>query len=285
MKISVIIASYNYENYIAKAIESIISQTYQNWEIIIVDDGSKDNSIEVINKYLSDKIHLYQHEGGINKGLKETVKLGLEKSTGDYIAFLECDDFWEPNCLEERINIIKGNEDVGLIFNDVELFGDEEAIRSLDKNLDVREQMFKNINFPENIFPCLLTINPILTFSSLMVKKEVMKKCDFNTPVNPWLDWWIYYQMTLDSKVFYTEKKLTHWLRHKESFINTGNRKKIKFNKDAFLTEAKRLALKTKELSLTQKIILNTIGNPKIEKVFRGLIRANMQTFIKLWNN
>lgn len=92
--ISIITASYNYENYIKETIESVLNQTYTNWELIIVDDGSKDNSVEVIKSYCEkdSRIKLFQHEGGVNKGLAETIKLGISKAQGEWIAFLESDD-------------------------------------------------------------------------------------------------------------------------------------------------------------------------------------------------
>ena len=84
MKISVITASYNYAQYIEETISSVLSQSYQDWELVVVDDGSSDGSVEIIESYCKkdSRIKLYQHEGGQNKGLKETLLLGLEHSQG-----------------------------------------------------------------------------------------------------------------------------------------------------------------------------------------------------------
>ena len=109
MKISIITTSYNYEEYIKETIESVLAQTYTNWEMIIVDDGSKDNSINTIKEYCEKdkRIKLYQHENGENKGIVESVKLGVEKSTTDWIVFLESDDTICPEYLETKIEVIK----------------------------------------------------------------------------------------------------------------------------------------------------------------------------------
>ena len=102
MKISIVMASYNYAPIIGEAIESVINQTYKDWELIIVDDGSADNSVEVIKKYLSDnRIKLYINEK--NLGLAKTVRKGIQYSTSDWIAFLESDDKFSPNALEEKV--------------------------------------------------------------------------------------------------------------------------------------------------------------------------------------
>lgn len=79
MTISIITASYNYEKYIKDTIESVLSQTYSDWEMIIVDDGSKDKSRDIIKEYCEkdSRIKLYTHEKNVNKGLAETIQLVL----------------------------------------------------------------------------------------------------------------------------------------------------------------------------------------------------------------
>ena len=91
MNVSIIVTSYNYEKYIGKTLQSIVNQTYKNYEVIIVDDGSCDNSVEIIRQFTEkySNFHLYFHEGHKNKGLTESLKLGISKATSDYIAFLE----------------------------------------------------------------------------------------------------------------------------------------------------------------------------------------------------
>ena len=83
--ISVLVTSYNYERYLRQTLDSILAQSYKNYEVVIVDDGSTDKSVSVINEYVAKykNFHLYQHEGGVNKGLPTSFKLGAEKSKGD----------------------------------------------------------------------------------------------------------------------------------------------------------------------------------------------------------
>ena len=219
MKISIVMASYNYAPIIGEAIESIINQTYKDWELIIVDDGSTDNSVEVIKKYLSDnRIKLYINEK--NLGLAKTVRKGIQYSTSDWIAFLESDDKFFPNALEEKVKAISTDADI--IFSDLELFGDKECIIHLQKHFDNLNNFIVNLKksgFIENFAKILPKINVIPTFSVVMTKKELLAKCDFNPLCKSTLDYYLWAQLAC-YKVYYINKKLSYWSMHKDSYIN-----------------------------------------------------------------
>ena len=111
--VTVIIPAYNCANCITNAIESVLDQTYRNIELIIVNDGSKDNTSEVVLKY-KDKInYIYQDNGGVSKARNSGIRL----SNGTYIGFLDADDVWESNKLEIQIKAFEIQNDVGLIFS------------------------------------------------------------------------------------------------------------------------------------------------------------------------
>lgn len=99
MPISIIIPTYNRAHLISKAITSVINQTYAAWELIIVDDGSTDNTDAVINEFLSDKRIKYYKKN--NSGAAESRNMGVEKATGDLISFLDSDDEADPTWLEK----------------------------------------------------------------------------------------------------------------------------------------------------------------------------------------
>jgi glycosyltransferase involved in cell wall biosynthesis len=216
-KISIITASYNYAQYISETIESVINQTYSNWELIIVDDGSIDNSVEIIKDYClkDDRIKLYQHPEGINKGLKETILLGLKYSTANWVAFLESDDIFLPTNLEEKVKIINSNSKALFIFNDIELFGDSNL-----KNPYMRDfyAHLKHEGFL-NLRSVLRRRNPVATFSSVLLKKSLLKNIDFNSPIKPILDYYLWLQVAKHTHFYYLPKKLTKWRQHSDSYI------------------------------------------------------------------
>ncbi len=102
-KVSVIIPNYNYGRFLSGAIESVMAQTYSNIEIIVVNNGSTDDSLRILSKY-SDEITVVNQA---NLGQSGARNSGLLKSKGEYIAFLDADDYWNPNKIEKQIRILR----------------------------------------------------------------------------------------------------------------------------------------------------------------------------------
>lgn len=105
-KISVILPVYNTEKYLTRCFKSVLRQTFDSYEVIVINDGSTDNSLSIINKFAkqNSKIKIYSQE---NKGLSCSRNLGIEKSNADYIFFLDSDDSIHKNTLEELYNLAK----------------------------------------------------------------------------------------------------------------------------------------------------------------------------------
>jgi len=118
-RISVVIPSYNHEKFIAEAIQSVLDQTYQNFEIIIVDDGSTDGSIEQIRTFSDPRIKLILHKK--NRGAAVAMRTALERAKGEYIAVLSSDDMFLPDKLEKQVKFLDENPQYGAVFSYVEI--------------------------------------------------------------------------------------------------------------------------------------------------------------------
>ena len=117
-KVSVIIPIYNAEKFISGTIESVIAQTYQDWEIIAVDDGSTDKTPEILTKYkkkLSSNLQVITQE---NSGVSIARNKGIPAARGEYIAFLDHDDLWTPEKLEKQVKLLDSNKELGLVYSD-----------------------------------------------------------------------------------------------------------------------------------------------------------------------
>lgn len=233
--ISVIVTSYNYARFITETLNSILAQTYKNYEIIVVDDGSKDDSLEVIKQYVDkhENVFLYIHPNHENKGLSATVRLGIEKAKGEYTAFCESDDYWHPTHLEKEVELINSFDDVEIISNNVELFGDEQAVACRTEYVDTISQALSfgrnRIDLQENKY-----MNYIPTFSAVMIKTKIMRGLDYNSYIPAWLDFWLYRQILTTKFLFYIPEKLTYWRMH-DSYNGASNAEKYAASSKGFI--------------------------------------------------
>ncbi|MBW4638131.1 MAG: glycosyltransferase [Gloeocapsa sp. UFS-A4-WI-NPMV-4B04] len=142
--ISIIIPSYNHASFLGEAVESIINQTYENWECIIVNDGSPDDTSDVaralINLYKNKSIHLLEQQ---NDGVINARNVGFSKSLGEYILFVDADDKIHPNFLSETLSVLIEHSSVGFVYTDIQLFG---VKHDLISNGDFVPERFLNSN-------------------------------------------------------------------------------------------------------------------------------------------
>lgn len=117
--VSCIIIFYNAEKFLAEAISSVLAQTYKNWELLLADDGSVDNSIAIAQKYAKeypDQVHYVEHPGHVNRGMSATRNLGIANARGELIAFLDADDYWFPDKLLEQVTLISQYPEVAMLY-------------------------------------------------------------------------------------------------------------------------------------------------------------------------
>ena len=113
VKVSVITPVYNAEKYISEAIESVLNQSYEDFEVIVIDDGSKDNTLSIIKKY-NRKIRWKSQE---NKGQASAINEGIKMAKGEYVAYLDADDVCMPDRLEIQVKYLDERRNVGLVYS------------------------------------------------------------------------------------------------------------------------------------------------------------------------
>jgi glycosyltransferase involved in cell wall biosynthesis len=201
--LSIIMVNYNHGLYLEQAIESVLSQTYKNWELLIIDDGSKDNSLEIIKRYVQrfpEKIKLATHPQGENQGISNSYRLGLNLCCGEFIGFLEPDDIWLASNAETKINQLR-KQDIGLVYSGLELLGDPEVIKRRRPSI---ESFFAAApTAPFAAFGSLCTANFIPSFSLAIVRREALNGLKFlsDKKYAVWLDWFLWLQASLKSKL------------------------------------------------------------------------------------
>lgn len=155
-KVSVNICCYNSEKFIKETIQSVLDQTLKDFEVIIIDDGSKDRTGEIIGGFNDERIKYCYQE---NKGLSASRNKAIALSSGEYIALLDHDDLWEKEKLEMQIRLFESNPRLGLVFSDA--YQIDECNKVLGNSFSIikpfRGDVFKNL-IRNNFIPCLTIV-------------------------------------------------------------------------------------------------------------------------------
>ena len=122
-KVSVVMAVYNHEKFVAESIESVINQTYNDWELIITNDGSTDQSLNIIKQYNNPRIKLFSFDK--NTGARVARNNSIKYAQGEYIAVINSDDVWLSDKLKKQTNFLNANPDIGAVFSYASFINDE----------------------------------------------------------------------------------------------------------------------------------------------------------------
>lgn len=212
--VSVIMPSYNYDEYISEAIESVLEQTFDDFELIIIDDASKDNSKKIIQLFdkKSIKIRSFFHKE--NKGLAKTVNECIKKAKGKYISYFSSDDIWSKEKLEKQLKILEKDEDLivwseGLIVDAKsdftgELFTQIHSALNRKKSGDIFEELLKN-NY--------------ICGQSLIYKRENLKNVRFDEDLKYLGDYKFLVDLAKEYKFYFIPEPLVMYRIHGKNTI------------------------------------------------------------------
>ncbi len=196
--VSVILPTFNREYLLPRAIESVIKQTFLQWELLIIDDGSTDKTFELINSYIKnfENIRYIKHS---NRRPPLSQNIGVLASAGEFVSFLGSDDEYKPTYLEERVNFIRSKSDLDMIHGGVEIIGHPfvKDKNDLSKEIHLSECVIVGTFFGKRNFFIELNGFADLKYSDdsdffeRAVKKYKVEKVSFPT--------YVYYRDTPDS--------------------------------------------------------------------------------------
>ena len=165
-QVSVVIPVYQVEEYIATTVQSVMTQTYQNFELLIIDDGSPDQSVKICQQFTNSKIKIIHQE---NRGLAGARNTGIRHAQGEYIAFLDGDDLWLPEKLEKHVAHLENSLSVGVSFSRsafIDELGNHLGIYQMPKLREITP-------------PLILCRNPISNGSAAVFRREVFDEIRF----------------------------------------------------------------------------------------------------------
>lgn len=218
-KVSVIIPLYNGKKYIKETLDSVFEQTYLDYEVIVINDGSTDQPEEVLDEY-RDKIKLIRQENsGSPAGAKNT---GIRNSKGEYLAFLDQDDLWEREKLAQQVKIFENQSEVNLVACNVGIISD--GGKTLIPRVWPYPEIWDNCDLKDR----LAKGNIILTSSSVMVRKDVFKgQLLFNEKLKITDDYELWYRISRSKKIVLMPKVLAYWRYHENNSSKMSEKTRI----------------------------------------------------------
>ncbi len=202
-KVSVIIPTYNREQFIVRAINSVLSQIYRDFEIIIVDDGSTDHTKNILDQFNGKIKYIYQD----NQGVSAARNRGIQESSGQYIAFLDSDDYWVPEKLTLQVDVLEKNPHIGIVYARMPILNEK------GEKVGLKPARISGKNFKE-----LMEVWGDLPTSTVMTRKECFNKAgmfDASLPPMEDIDMWIRISRFYD--LYEIENKvLAYYHRHSE---------------------------------------------------------------------
>jgi glycosyltransferase involved in cell wall biosynthesis len=159
---SIVIPTYNHANFICRCLDSLLAQTYSNWEAIIVNNYSEDNTIELVSAYKDSRIHIINFRNSGIIGASRNI--GIQNASGNWICFLDSDDWWSPDKLEICLEFL---QEFDLLYHDMTIINDTYKKQGVLKGRSVNRKMpFEDM---------LLKGNPCIN-SSIVIRREILKK-------------------------------------------------------------------------------------------------------------
>lgn len=203
--ISINLCCYNSENYVRQTIDSILAQTYPHWELVVINDGSKDSTEEILNTYAAsdERIHIHSQE---NQGLARSRNNGISYSHGEFIAFIDHDDWWDATMLEKQVKASCKNPAAALVYTDC-MYVDTDG---------TPQRKGSNVEQPHSgrVFRQLVLVD-FIPLSAALVRREVLEEVGrFNESFGIIEDYDIFLKVAEKYPVEYVDEVLMYYRVH-----------------------------------------------------------------------
>ena len=206
-KVSIIMPVLNGEKYIVEALDSILAQTYKNYELVAVDDGSTDRTKEILHEY-GKKLELRYVHHPVCKGICVSVNDGVRNSTGEYITFLDHDDVWFPHLLETQVGHLESHPDVGMVHSDFQ------TIDAGGKIIEESVARCRDRRRPSGEVFRQLFMDSFIAASSSLIRKECFDRLGGFDESLHWGDYHMWLRIGRHYKIDYVPDVLTKYRQH-----------------------------------------------------------------------
>ena len=206
--VSVNLCCYNSEKYLRETLQSIINQTYTDWELIIINDGSSDSTESIIHEYIKQGYPIIYHYQE-NKGLGYSRNEALKRSQGEFIAFIDHDDIWMPEKLGKQISLFNKNPNLGIVFCDVLYF---------NKN-GIQRQAYRHNKPPVGMIFSSLLNKYFIVLSSVLISRDALFSLTdwFDERFDMIEEMDLFLRISHSYEAEYADETLAMWRMHKSN--------------------------------------------------------------------
>lgn len=284
MKASIVIATYNRGYILPEALTSVFQQTYDDFEVIVVDDGSTDDTQDIVGRFSAHEIRYIRHQA--NRGVSAAYNTGITAATGEFVGILDSDDIWRPSYLERQVDFLLRHADVGAVFTDTEICGERLHVPSLTslmnrfpKLLSLGERRGEYSFSPREMYLCLLEEVPVKP-SALLVRRDIFDRFGcFDEAWPSGTDWDILLRFSRSVRFGYIDLPLVVQRRTSDATHELFREEDQLFLLDVFLKEKSGLRNDPEALSAVNRAISTRCKNLGHYYVESGQLKKSLAAY------
>jgi glycosyltransferase involved in cell wall biosynthesis len=295
MKVSVVVPTFNRAYIIRDALASALEQSYTDFEILVVDDGSSDNTREIVEELKSQKIRYIRHDR--NRGCSAAYNTGIAAATGQLVAFLDSDDVWKSDYLEKLVRFLVRHPEADVVFCDIEIHGDSTSVpstsalmKSFSRLLQANPGANEYIFTARQMYVCLLEEVPIKP-SAVVVKREMFEKAGIfdearprggeDTPLVPFTDWELFLRLSYSACFGYINLPLAIQRRTPDAVHQKFRMQDKLFLLERFLKEKAKLGNDPEALLAVNRGISGHCSNLAWEYLHSGQRKKSLAVYLQ----
>ncbi len=210
-KVSLIMPAYNAAAYLAASIGSVLNQSWQEWELLVINDGSKDETTEIVRSFTDPRIQLFEQP---NRGVSNARNRGLEHAKGEFVAFLDADDILPPDSLAARAELLMAHPEVSYV---------DGRVLSMDHRTGMLSERYRP-SYSGDPFPLLMTLSAKVFFGpTWMIRRSVIGTAQFPENMSHAEDLAFYMSLARNGRYTFTDRVVLHYRQGHTSAMSDLN--------------------------------------------------------------
>jgi glycosyltransferase involved in cell wall biosynthesis len=254
--ITILLSSYNHQHFISEAIQSVLDQTFKDWQLWVLDDCSTDGTLAVVDDYVTRDNRITLFKSKKNSGKSAQLNKRLKQIDTECIAFLDSDDIWEYQKLEEQLDVLDKHPDMGLVFTDGWMLDSRtSSSRQLDNawKSDLEGKKFSDVHrnpsaLQGDMFEDIIQGNFIF-YSSCLVKSSYAKEIKFSETINRSMDWLFFVELSKLTNFYYLGIPLARYRVHGDNLQNNVKTSDSKFDAQRYIIRTYKEQISNKALA------------------------------------